>query len=91
LRIFYHLRVIKLKKYGYLAVWLLPASFLMFSCASGQQGPPSFDVSDLPAYRVALYASTDPEAKIIEREIASGPADLADEKKAGLKVGILTT
>ena len=67
---------------------LLFAPLLLVGCTNA--APPRPDFANLPAYLTALNRSTDPEAKLIRRQIADGPADLARERTAAEKEGILT-
>jgi len=70
---------------------LLPLTVaLLLPLGSAQAAPPRLDFADLPAYLTVLNHSADPEAQAIRRQIAAGPADLARERIAAEKAGLLT-
>jgi hypothetical protein len=70
---------------GIAAMCLWPA------LASAGSGPPTPDLDNISAYRLALEHSGDPQSKAILLEIANGPANLAAAKAAALKDGIRLT
>ncbi|MGI4791747.1 MAG: hypothetical protein ACRYFS_23240 [Janthinobacterium lividum] len=63
---------------------------LLLPTACAQAAPPKPDFADLPEYLKALNSSTDPEAVAIHQRITDGPADLARERIAAEKEGLLT-
>jgi hypothetical protein len=73
-----------MRHYYFLAL----APLLLVGCTKAASPKPDF--ANLPAYLTALNRSTDPQAKLIRQKIAAGPADLARERTAAEKEGILT-
>ncbi len=69
--------------------YLLTLALLLPSVCAGA-APPKPDFANLPAYLTALNQSQDPEALRIRQRIADGPADLARERAAADKAGLLT-
>ena len=69
--------------------YLLPLVLLLPS-ACAQAAPPPLFSPNIPAYLQALNQSTDPQAQTIRQRIASGPADLARERRLAEKEGIVT-
>ncbi len=69
--------------------YLLTLALLLPPVSAGA-APPKPNFADVPAYLTALNQSQDPEALSIRQRIASGPADLARERTAAEKAGLLT-
>ncbi len=69
-------------------LYVLSLALLLPAAASA--APPPLFSPNIPAYLTALRQSTDPEAKAIRARIASGPADLAQERTLAEKEGIAT-
>lgn len=73
---------------AYLPASLFAVALLLPTCCTQAAPPPNFN--NLPAYLTALNQSQDPEAMAIKAQIAAGPADLARERAAADKAGLLT-